>query len=163
MPHSAPSLDESQRAAYSRYLAAIQAPSLSCSDAPFEGYRHLLLPTYGGAVVILVSSVDGHGWQVATFRFEHPTSAGQVIVSKQSTRSLSQSDATTIREALDQAKVWSVKAWPTKVPDEGPVCVFEARKANVYRVVSRICGQDDAFDHVAQLFQKVAHSSGERH
>jgi hypothetical protein len=140
-PGGPPELDAFVRSSFSRVLNRMGEPSLSCEPASADTYRLVLIPAWGGAKAVRITTTLPEAF--LTVAHSSPEQGPPTRM----TRSLNRADAVEeISRALRNAEFWTL---PTAEEDylcrDGVMWILEGRSAAAYHVVYRACPESGSF------------------
>jgi hypothetical protein len=150
--------DLAQRQAASRYLAAVDAPSLSCGDGAVEAYRLLWIHAFGSALIVSVAGSEGV-WFAESMEPMSPRTGPRLAIEQPMRRELTDADTARLRESLRAAQFWTTAVWSDSGAHDGAVWIIEGRLTRGYRVVSRgnpTDTTDRAFKNAARTLLRLA-------
>jgi hypothetical protein len=149
--------DKQHRAALSRYLQALDSPSLSCGAAPVEGYRLVRLMTARATVILAARA--GDNWTLESSQLERRDN-NLWIVAAHSRRELGSDESKTLLDFLDKNAIWTAPTWmdaaaaasgSNTTPTDG-FWTIEARKDRSYRAITRVNPTEDVFRATGAAF-----------
>lgn len=152
--------DDFWREWYSRYLRSAEAAPLWCKGAA-EAYRFLWLPSYRSALVIELTKTNGD-WRLTKTVFNDPRASGDgksvdpLGVNSRDELRLSDQSVAPFLHALADASYWTGPGYTSSKKEDGHRWVIEARRNDLYRVVTRHEAADVKFEDAARALTKLA-------
>lgn len=149
--------DRQNRAALSRYLQALQSPSLSCGAEPVEGYR--LMRVMPSRATVILAARSGGDWTLDSSQLERRDD-NLWIVTTHSRRELRPDESKRLLDSLDRSAIWTAPSWMDSsttpsgshaAPLDG-LWIIEARKDTSYRAVTRVKSAEEVFQATGAAF-----------
>lgn len=145
---------------FSRYLRVAEAAPLWCGGST-EAYRFLWLPSYRPAMLIELTKGNGD-WQLTRIAFNDPrdtvsgTQANPLGVNARNELRVSGQSVAPFLQALGDASYWTGPAYISSNKEDGHRWLIEARRRDLYRVVTRREAEDVKFEDAARALTKLA-------
>lgn len=149
--------DEFARTWYSKHLAAMEEPSLSCGPPTADvSYRFLWLPTWGPPVSVRVTRTENR-MQIDAVELSGAGGYEPGTVARRQSTTLAFTDWERIERALSAARFWNAPTTVDRFGADGTEWIAEGRLAQRYHVVDRWASRpNDAFHALGLVFLDVA-------
>lgn len=145
----------------SRLTRAAKEPALWCGQDEIEAYRGIWLPAYRPALMATLSRTS-RGWTFTAVEFEDPRKLPPSVVrpSLVVRRFDGQPTSIALSEFLSSAtrcQLWATPSWQrSDETSDGATWVIEARRNNIYRMVSRANVPDLDFEECVRTLMRSA-------
>ena len=156
--HPRPDLDAFVAKWYSKHLAVMQEPSLSCGTlAGRETYRFTWLRTFHHPVVVRVNWLHDGG-EISSVELDGAGGYEPGSILKSNKRVLSRVDWDALKAAIQRAEFW---AMPTQAPADldgadGAQWILEGRRGDQYHIVDRWSPESGPYHEASLLFLSAA-------